>query len=352
MIIDKDIAECYSEKRVNYYNYLKYDIDLIVVLVNWNIIKNGEKNMDLAIITATQVIELFILILCGAVLYKTNVIKEEGKGILSNLLIYLVIPAMIIDSYTATFDYEKLTNLIKAFEYSAVLLAVGIGISLLVTVRTAKDVRGIIRMACSFSNAGYMGFPLIKALFGTEGLLYATAFLTLFNILIWTVGLGYVAGSQSPKEVAKTIFTSPAVLSVFVGLAIFIGRIPVPEFIKTPIAMVGDMNTPISMVITGITIAGSNLKQLIKNKKLFFVITVRMFLIPIVGLLVMKLINASGEVAMITLILEACPTAAITTMFAIKYNNNEELAAGSVVFTTLLSIITLPVYAFILSSLF
>ena len=300
--------------------------------------------MDLAIITATQVIELFILILCGAVLYKTNVIKEEGKGILSNLLIYLVIPAMIIDSYTATFDYEKLTNLIKAFEYSAVLLAVGIGISLLVTVRTAKDVRGIIRMACSFSNAGYMGFPLIKALFGTEGLLYATAFLTLFNILIWTVGLGYVAGSQSPKEVAKTIFTSPAVLSVFVGLAIFIGRIPVPEFIKTPIAMVGDM--------TGITIAGSNLKQLIKNKKLFFVIAVRMFLIPIVGLLVMKLINASGEVAMITLILEACPTAAITTMFAIKYNNNEELAAGSVVFTTLLSIITLPVYAFILSSLF
>lgn len=308
--------------------------------------------MDLAIITATQVIELFILILCGVVMYKTNIIKEEGKGILSNLLIYLIIPAMIVDSYMAEFDQEKLVNLIRAFEYSAILLATGIGIALLVTIRADKDVKGILRMACSFSNAGYMGFPLIKALFGEEGLLYATAFLTLFNVLIWTVGLGYVAGGQSFRQVMKIIFTSPAVLSVFVGLVIFLGKIPVPEFIKTPVGMVGDMNTPISMIITGITIAGSDLPKLIKNKKLFFVITVRMILIPAVCILVMKLIGAKGEVAMITLILEACPTAAITTMLAIKYNNNEELAAGSVVFTTLLSIVTLPVYALALSSLF
>lgn len=310
----------------------------------------GNWGMDLAIITVKQVFELFLLMMAGVVFYKRKVIQEEGKYVLSEFLLNFVVPAMIINSYMVKFDTKMLTNLGSAFGYSIILNVLGIIITLVLTVPMKSDEKGLFRFACSFSNAAYMGFPLIRALFGEEGILYASVYVTVFNILLWTIGYTFVSKQKQMdiRELIKKIVTCPPIISVVIGLIIYLCQIPIPELIQEPVGMIGDMNTPISMIITGITIAGSNPLRLVKNKKIWKIVLIRMFLIPAISFGVMYVIQAHGMIAMVTLVLEACPTAAITTLLAIKFQHDEELAVGSVVFTTLISIITLPLYTLLL----
>lgn len=306
--------------------------------------------MDLAIIAAKQVLQLLLMILAGAVCCKAGVFKPQDKSILSNILLYLVVPAMVIDSYLVEFDPETFRNLLSAFGLSILALAIGLAVAVLATCRVAKENRAILRFACGFSNAAYMGFPLIKALFGSEGLLYASAFVTVFNIALWTIGYGIVSGSASAKEIVHSIVTCPCILAVTLGLVLYLGRVPVPEVLAGPIGTIGSMNTPLSMIITGATIASSDLKKLLQNKNLFLTLGLRLLVVPAAALAVFALLGVSGMVPMVVLILEACPCVTITTVFAIRFHHDEELAAGAVVFSTLCSIITLPLYALALTA--
>ena len=156
--------------------------------------------MELALICAQQVIVLFLLIGVGTLAVKTGVLKLEHKQPLSNLLVNIVVPAMIVNSYQMEFSLEILRNLLAAFGLSILTIALGTVLTLALTARRKNSRTAIFRFASIFSNAAYMGFPLISALFGSEGLLYASAYVTVFNVLLWTLGYSMVSGSSDPKE--------------------------------------------------------------------------------------------------------------------------------------------------------
>lgn len=229
--------------------------------------KEDKRVVDLALITAKQVFELFILILSGVVIGKIKMVNEEGKGMLSNLLIYFVVPFMIINSYMSGYNAEILKNMGRMLFYSILTICIGMALSIGITFLMKKEVRGIIRFATTFSNAAYMGFPLIQAMYGSEGVLYASVYVTVFNILLWTVGIVYVSESMSFKELLKKIVTCPPIISVAVGLVIFLARIPVADVLKDTFNVVGGMNTPLSMIITGITISQFPLLSILRIKE-------------------------------------------------------------------------------------
>ena len=308
----------------------------------------GELEMELALICAQQVIVLFLLIGAGAAAIKTGVLKAEGRQTLSNLLVYLVVPAMIIHSYMMEFSEEILHNLLAAFGLSVLAILIGTVLTLALTAKQKDRRAPIFRFACVFSNAAYMGFPLISALFGSEGLLYASAYVTVFNILLWTMGYGMVSGSSSPKEVAKSLLRTPVLYAMVAGLAIYLLQIPVPALIAQPLELLSNMNTPLSMLITGILIATGDLKQIVCDRHIWKLAAVRMLLIPAVCLAAFAVLGLLrfGMSAQVVLLLECCPAAAITSVFAVQFGHDEQFAAGCVVLTTLLSIVTLPLCAF------
>lgn len=305
--------------------------------------------MELSLITFKQVFILFMLIFAGFVIVKAKIVKMEDKKIFSNLLLYLITPMMVINSYMIEFDPEIFGNILLAFGLSAVLMILGFIITFIVTIKMKNENTPIIRFACMYSNAAYMGFPLIQALFGAEGMIYASAFVTVFNILLWTIGYGLISHKVSPKEIAKSVFTNPVLYSVVIGLIIYLGRIPVPDVLVQPVSIIGSMNTPVAMIVTGMIIAGSKIGSIIKNKYIWFIIVVRMLIVPAACLGLFTVFGLNGMAAQVVLLLEACPTAAITSVFAVQFNYEEDLAAGAVVFTTFLSIIILPVCAMILT---
>ena len=302
-------------------------------------------------ITAQQVAELFILIGLGALGAKTGLLRPEGKQTLSNLLVNLVVPAMIINSYRMEFSAEILHNLMAAFALSTLSILLGLIITLLFTARSRDSRTPIFRFACVFSNAGYMGLPLISALFGSEGLLYASAFFTMFNLLLWTVGYSMVSGSSDPKKVAQSLLHCPAIYAIVVGLAIYLLQIPLPDLIVQPMELLGNMNTPLSMLITGMLIASGDLHRTLTDQHIWKLTVVRMLFIPMLTIAAFAALGLFryGMVTQVIVLLECCPAASITSVFAVQFHHDEQFAAGSVVLTTLLSIVFLPLCALIIT---
>lgn len=284
--------------------------------------------MELAQITAGQVVMLFLLMGTRHRRCETGVLKPEGKQTLSNLLVYLVVPAMIVNSYRMEFSMEILHNLLASFGMSLLALLIGTGITLALTARRKDSRTPIFRFACIFSNAAYMGFPLISALFGSEGLLYASAYVTVFNILLWTMGYGFVSGSSDPKEVLHSLLHTPVLYAMVIGLCIYLLQIPVPQLIAQPLELMANMTTPLSMVITGMLLAAGDLGCIVRSKPVWKLAAVRMLLIPTVCLAVFGLLGFRSMTAQVVLLLECCPSAAITSVFAVQFGHDESFAAG------------------------
>ena len=234
---------------------------------------------------------------CWLCLRENGYGQDRGEKAFSDLPLYLIVPAMVINSYLTEFDPKVLQNLLQSFALSTVLLLLGLVITFLLTLRIGKEKNTpILRFACIFSNAAYMGFPLIQALFGADGLLYASAYVTVFNILLWTVCYAMVSGKVRPGEVLHSILTTPVIWSVLLGLTLYLCRVNVPELIRQPLQLVGNMNTPLSMIITGMLIAGSKPEKLLGNREIYRIILIRMLFIPLVSFLLFRLLSVQGMV--------------------------------------------------------
>ncbi|MBQ8954648.1 MAG: AEC family transporter [Clostridia bacterium] len=305
--------------------------------------------MELAVITFWQVVTLFLLIFTGVVTVKTGVITREAKSVFARLLLYVIVPMMTINSYLVEYSDEMSRSIGRAFLYSLFAILIGLAVSLLVHRSKANRNQAICRFGSTFANAAYMGFPLIQALFGAEGLVYASAYVTVFNVLLFTVGVGLVSDENTPRDILKNILKQPVIYAVIAGLLIYYLRIPVPQVLATAIGYLGGMNTPVSMMMTGILIAGSGLGGMLKNRQLWKTIAVRLLLVPAVCIGVFLALGIRGAVSQVVLLLEACPCAAITSVFAVQYHHEEDFAGALVVISTLLSIVTLPVCALLLT---
>ncbi len=308
--------------------------------------------MDLALVTLQQVGILFILIIIGFICGKTGVVTSEGKKILSNFLVKAIVPAMIVNAYLSMeFNPQVLTNLLQAFGLSAgsIFFAMLVGWLILWKMKTPN--KKVLWFAFSYSNAAYMGFPLVKGLFGDEGMLYASVFATVFNIIIWSIGYAVMSGETDGRKLASTVVKSPVTCSVVVGLLLYLCRIPVPEIIKQPIRMMGEATTPISMIIIGVMIAESRVKSILANKEIWLTVAVRLVLIPALTFGLYYLFGIGGMVGHVILIQAASPTAATTSVLATQFNHDEAIGAGTVVITTICSILTLTVFAMLLNLL-
>lgn len=307
--------------------------------------------MDLALLTLKQVAELFLLILAGYVCAKTGAVKMEGKRFFSDLMMSLTVPAMMLHSYLRGFDEKVLSNLIAVLGWSVFAFLLAFAATFLLTGRMKGKDMPLVRCACVFSNAAYMGFPLIQALFGSEGMLYASAFVTILNLFLWSIQYSLLTGKVKLKEVVHTLLTMPTMIAIMLGLCIYLCRIPVPDLFREALDMLGSMTSPLSMLITGMIIAGIDAKRQIRDRRIAWIMLIRMFLIPALCCAGFYLLGASGMAAAVILILLSGPSASVTTVFAVQFGYDEKMAAGAVVITTFLSIFTLPMWAYLIGTL-
>ncbi len=296
---------------------------------------------------------MMIMGLIGFICGKTGLIDGDTNKRLSNLSLLVVNPLLIFVSYQMPYSGDIAVNLGIVFLLSAFAFVIQLGMSLLLVRKNGNPNVGVERMSLAFSNNGYIGIPLVQGVFGAEGVIYMTMFVTVFNIVLWTVGVLFMTGKTSFRQAVKNL-CSPAIFMVLLGLAFFFFRISLPEIILQPLESVGNMNTPFAMLIAGATLAGSNLLGCVKKPKLYLLSAAKLLLIPILTVLAMAGFVRLGVDSMlitITVIAVACPTAAACTMFAHRYQKDSAYASELFAITTILSAATIPAVIWLLNVL-
>ncbi|MEG0457133.1 MAG: AEC family transporter [Oscillospiraceae bacterium] len=225
--------------------------------------------MDIASVVLNQLIIMACLIFVGYICSKTKLISLNGVGQLSNLLLNVVVPCVILKSFMIEFNTQKLITFAIACFFGFLAHFVMLLIASILYKKTNGDEYKVKRFALIFSNCGFMAIPIISAVLGNEGVFYSSAFLIANNTLTFSYGV-FILNSQEKstfKSSVIKILLNPAIISVLVGFVIFICQIPIPGFLSSTASFFEGMNTPLAMVIMGVYICHTNLKKAFGNKK-------------------------------------------------------------------------------------
>lgn len=296
--------------------------------------------MELSKLLAEQVIIIFLLIALGFILKKTNKIDESGAKQLTNILLTIVTPCVLINAYQKEFQAELAVNLLYAALFTLVIHLVMILLSTLIFRKEPTERYKINIFTSIYSNCGFMAIPLLSAVLGNDGVFYGSAYLALFNILYWTHGVALYGGVKNLS--LKKVFLNPGVIGTAVSLVLFFLGITLPKVIIEPVQYMAGLNTPLAMVVLGTYLANIDFKKTLSKLSIYGVSALRLVIFPILGIAIAKLLKMDSTVVQSVLISAACPSAAVATLFAARFGLDAEYASEIVSVTTLLSIVTIP----------
>ena len=300
---------------------------------------------------AAQVGVLFALMAVGAVCRRVRLVDEASvKGIV-NVLLLVVTPSLIIDSFQRPFDSSMMHGFFWAF---AIAVSAHVAIILFARLFSRGDDRSrpVLRLAMVFSNAGFMGIPLEQAILGAEGVFYGIVYVVVFNFFMWSWGL-YEMKFKVESEKFKVGFrakdlrpmiVNPGTVGIAIGLPLFFASVSLPAILKTPISLLAGLNTPLAMLVIGFYLAGANFRRVIRMPSAYLAAAVRLVVFPLALLALLYPLRSHFPCEMMLALVTAAsaPVAAMVSMFASKFGRDVDLSVGLVSGTTLLSIITMP----------
>jgi len=290
-----------------------------------------------------QVIVLFIIMLIGFYTKKRNILNEAVNKKLSELLLKVTSPLLVISSFQISFTQEILNSVIVVFLFAMSAHIISILLGHVLFGRFSDERKKVMQFAAVYTNCAFMGFPLLESLFGRIGILFGSVYVAAFNIFLWTNGV--ILFDTSKKLDAKTLkkaLLNPGILSVIIGILLFLFSITLPAPIAKAVESVGSMTAPLSMLIIGVNLASCDFKKLLRGLDLYYITAVRLLVIPLLSYLVLKLFGISDMLLTICVLLVAMPIAATTAIFAEMYEGDALFASRAVAFSTLLSILTIP----------
>ncbi len=290
-----------------------------------------------------QVATLFLMMAVGFVLVKIGKMSEETTSQMSFLLLYVVCPCIILESMQADLTQGLLSSLGKCL--LAFCLLYGISILLTIPMFPSRDsqTRPVLHFGMIFANSGFMGIPLVEAVIGPDAVIFASVNLVVFMLFQWTYGVILMGGKASFRK----IILSPSILAILAGAVLMFTGLRLPSPVNTAISFLADLNTPLAMVVIGALMARANIPDTFRHYRLFEASAVRLILIPAIALVVLIPFHLDPVIYTTVVLLSATPSAGATSILAVQFHRNATAASQLVTLSTLLSIVTLPVFALI-----
>lgn len=291
---------------------------------------------------------ILVMVAVGLLIRKIHVVGKEAERVITNLVLYVVLPCNIFNSFLG--EHAG----IGAMDYLAVLL-ISVGIQLLAMLygryafpKEGADHRCSLRYAMICSNAGFLGNAVAEGVFGGIGLMLTSIYLIPQRIMLWSEGLAIYAGISDKKTTVKKVVTHPCVIACFLGLLAMACGIQIPALILTPIQSIGRCNTPLTMMMIGMILSEIDIRHMVDRTIARFTVH-RLVLMPLIVYLICLPLPISGYVRGVSVLLAAMPAGATTTMMAAKYDRDPQFATKLVVFTTLCSIPAILLWSMVLS---
>ena len=282
---------------------------------------------------------MFIYMAVGFVLYRTKLVTKDSSKALANLLIYAVLPCVILKSFCVEKTAENTKGLLISMIAALLLLLLSMAVSFILFRKRPVD-----NIAVAFSNAGFIGLPLVTAALGSEYVFYAVGFVAFLNSLQSTYGQAVLSGNKSYVS-PKAIIKNPIVISTLLGIGLFFTGLSMPSILYTTVNSLSLMNGPLAMVIIGVYMAQADMKSMITDKHGYITSLVRLVIIPVISLILIKMTLASAypEISKTLLIVASAPIGSNVAVYAQKLNMDYTYAVKIVCLSTVLSLITVPI---------
>jgi len=293
----------------------------------------------MAQVILTRLGMMLIYMIPGYSLYKAKLLTDTGSKELARLLLYVILPAAIIRSYHMAYSAQMAMGLLISFLLAVVALAVSVLLSRLCF---RGEQNAIENFSAAFSNAGFMGIPLVSAVIGSEAVCYGASFVAMLNIMQWTYGVFLITGDK--KAIApKKILGNPIIISFVIGVVLFLLPVQLPVFFTELLDGIAAMNAPIAMAVMGIYLAQVPLKALFSGWQGYAVSVVRLAVIPLITAVLLAVIPlGSYQMKLSMLIFAAAPVGSNVAVYAQLYGKDYRKAVKEVVLSTLLCIVTMP----------
>lgn len=296
-----------------------------------------------------QILTLFIVLFMGYFIRKKEVIDEHATKKISSLILNLATPMLILKSI---FDQEQLNKVV----ISIILMSIAVYIFLfLMTILVPKLLKiqskelGIYKFIIMFSNVGFMGYPVVDAIFGTEAVFYASIFNLPFYVLLYTLGIYFISSEKQEIFEYKKMF-NPAVIAIIIGFIMLSLSITLPIPIMNSITLLGSLTTPLSMIVIGASLANVKIRKIFLNTRLYIYSIFKLIIFPLILFIVLKNFNINNILMGVSVIIVGMPAGASAVILSKNYGKNDILASEAVFISTMLSIITIPFLALIINS--
>lgn len=283
-----------------------------------------------------QIALMFALAGIGVLLRRSGKLSAHATGDMGGLLLNVVLPVVIVRSFWIDYSDARAAGIVLSLALSAGLLVLAMAIARLMQRRDA-----IAQFSVAFSNAGFIGIPLVQATLGADVVCYIAPLIALLNALQWTYGQRLLAPAGERMRPQEAL-GNPMVIALAVGCAAFFLRIPLPSFVDTLMSSTSALNTPLAMLILGCYLSESDLASLRANKNLYLATVERLVVVPVASALFLALVPGPEAIRLALLIAAAAPTGTNVAIFAQKQGCDYRYANNLVCVTTLVSAITLP----------
>ena len=300
--------------------------------------------MHISILLMEQIIQLFLMIFMGFLIVKAKLLKSEDSKVLSTIVLYLIVPCVIVNAFQVDYTPQTVKGLLIALAGSVMTQII-----LLVVVSVFGKIFHLNEVEIAsiyYSNSGNLIVPIVTFILGKEWVLYGCVFMSVQLVFIWTHCKKIISREASYDW--RKILLNINMISIIVGVILFLTRIHLPADINNTLSAVGSMIGPASMIVTGMLFAGMDFKQIFANKRVYFITFLRLAIVPIIALFLIKCshlasFSSNGNKLMLIVFLAIItPSASTVTQMCQVYGNDSQYASAINVVTTLLAIITMP----------
>lgn len=288
-----------------------------------------------------QVAILCIMILVGYYACKRDILNREANQKLSDLLLSITLPCMILTSFQFDFSAAVLYDAGRILIIASLIHLFSAGVAKALYKKSPWQTASVLRFATIFSNAAFMGFPVIDSLYSQIGVFYTAIYVVVFNLFAWSYGVVLFTGQKDWSSL-KSSLQNPGIVATIVGLILYAASVRLPLPLFKALNLVGSMTTPLSMLIIGTLLAKADYKDLFRGRHLLSGIAIRLLGLPLLLFAILHSLGITGVVANVLVLVTAMPAAAITVIFAEKHQADALLASRFVALSTLLSLVTLP----------
>lgn len=301
--------------------------------------------------TVTRMLDLqgmlFILIIAGMIAGKKRLVSAEGRRCLTNVVLYVILPCNIVNSFIMPFSYQMLLDFLAILLIACGLQIFALILSKFIFNRLDSDTKAVFQYATVCSNSSFMGYPIAESIYGAAGLSYTAIYLIPLRIAMWSAGVSFFAKVRNRKAMVLKVALHPCMIAVYIGLPIFFLQVPLPHLVSETLTTLGDCCTALSMLLIGMLLTDVEWKTMFSIKLLLFS-ALRLIGLPGAVWLFCLAAHIDPLVTGVSVILTGMPAGTTTALLAAQYHGDAELGSKVVVLTTLLSLFTITGWSLVL----